>query len=279
MGAAVARALVQAGFEVSAWNRTPERAAPLAEDGVALCATVDQALKAGDAVILMLLDRAAAEDALGGHEGLLAGKDVINLMTGVPEEAADLAEVMTAAGARYLDGAIECYPSDIAAGGAVINCSGDAQVWSDHEKAVKAIAGRSAFVGTEPGAANVLDAALAGTFHSVALGALCEAFSFLRASGIDPSRPEIALDYWLDFLKEEALGMAKKLEGDEFTTVEATLSVYLAAIRQWRLTMLGVGQRATLMTAHMHNLEIAEATGCGELGFLSQVTSTSIQRS
>ena len=36
MGAPIARNLLAAGFEVSVWNRTAERAAPLAADGARL---------------------------------------------------------------------------------------------------------------------------------------------------------------------------------------------------------------------------------------------------
>ncbi|HEY3945044.1 MAG TPA: NAD(P)-binding domain-containing protein [Solirubrobacteraceae bacterium] len=48
MGLPMARNLARAGFEIRAWNRTPERARPLEEDGatVAVLDTADAALSA-----------------------------------------------------------------------------------------------------------------------------------------------------------------------------------------------------------------------------------------
>ncbi len=65
-------------------NRTPSRAEPLAAAGATVHSDVAAALDASDAVILMLLDLDAALDVLDGEFETLAGKAVINLMSGTP---------------------------------------------------------------------------------------------------------------------------------------------------------------------------------------------------
>lgn len=278
MGAAVAVALVDGGHNVNVWNRTASKAERLSTRGVKVSHDVASAVRDSDAVVLLLLDQDAALDAVGDALPELHGRAVINLMTGTPEQADALAALMAGTGACYLDGAIECYPRDIGRGDALINFSGDEAVWALHADAMRHLAGRSAFVSSDPGAANLLDAALAGTFHNVALGAFVEAVAFLSSRGVDPSAPEVALDYWFDLLKAEARHAVDIVAGGDFTTTEATLSVHLAAVRQWRETALLSGQRASLITAHMHNLEIAEASGSGGLAFASQVATASVRR-
>src|SRR3954470_18290913 len=54
MGAHLARRLAQAGFAVRAWNRTPDKLAPLVVHGVQPCAFVQDALRDADAAIVML---------------------------------------------------------------------------------------------------------------------------------------------------------------------------------------------------------------------------------
>jgi 3-hydroxyisobutyrate dehydrogenase len=72
MGAPIARNLLAAGFEVSVWNRTAERAAPLAADGARLSASPAKAAEGADVVLTMLADGDAVNGAMTGPEGALA---------------------------------------------------------------------------------------------------------------------------------------------------------------------------------------------------------------
>jgi len=56
MGAGMARSMRRAGLVVTAWNRTAEKAEPLAEDGVEVKRTVGDAVEGADAVVTMLFD-------------------------------------------------------------------------------------------------------------------------------------------------------------------------------------------------------------------------------
>lgn len=76
MGFAIARNLCAAGFDVRAWNRSPEKAQPLSEDGAEICESPAAAAAGADVVLTMLADAdvvsAAAAEAFpatreGGH--------------------------------------------------------------------------------------------------------------------------------------------------------------------------------------------------------------------
>src|SRR5215203_6272583 len=68
MGAPMARNLAAAGLEVSAWNRSRERAEPLAADGVEVADTPEEAVARADVVVTMLADGAAVEAVAGDLE-------------------------------------------------------------------------------------------------------------------------------------------------------------------------------------------------------------------
>ncbi len=64
MGAAMARNLARAGFDVRAWNRTREKAEPLAADGIRVTDTPAEAVEGADAVVTMLFDGNTVRDVM-----------------------------------------------------------------------------------------------------------------------------------------------------------------------------------------------------------------------
>jgi 3-hydroxyisobutyrate dehydrogenase len=66
MGAPMARNIARAGHEVRAWNRTRERAEPLAADGVTVCDTPAEAVGPADVLVTMLSDGPAVASVVDG---------------------------------------------------------------------------------------------------------------------------------------------------------------------------------------------------------------------
>lgn len=64
MGAPMARHLAQAGYDVTVWNRTIEKARPLAEHGATVAEDPAAAAAGADVVITMLTDGEAVEDVM-----------------------------------------------------------------------------------------------------------------------------------------------------------------------------------------------------------------------
>jgi 3-hydroxyisobutyrate dehydrogenase len=65
MGAGMARNLVRAGFAVTVWNRSAERARPLAEDGATVADDPAGAVSGADVVLTMLFDADAVTAVMG----------------------------------------------------------------------------------------------------------------------------------------------------------------------------------------------------------------------
>ncbi|MBA2558639.1 MAG: NAD(P)-dependent oxidoreductase [Propionibacteriales bacterium] len=278
MGSAVVRQLLAGGHEITVWNRTADRTAPLVEVGAKAEASVSEALRATDTALLCLLDYDICRRVLAEAQDAIAGRNIVNLATGKPKEAEEFAAAVAGWGGGYLDGAIEAYPEGIGESDALINLAGSTAVWEATRPVLLELGGGSVFVGTSPGLANVLDAALAGAFHNIALGGFLEAVSYATRAGVTTDALRDSLDYWVALLHHVLKEGLDAVDKNDFATDQVTLDVYLAAVRSWRESMISAGVRAPLMTANLHTLELTQAAGHGSSSIFAQVLTAGADR-
>ena len=115
MGSALARAIQHAGHELTVWNRSPEKMQAFIDDGVDAAADIVAAITASP-VILFNIDNYAVSNAIlqsAEIAPLLPGRTIVQLSTGTPNEADDIAAWMSAQQTCYLDGAVLAGPDDI----------------------------------------------------------------------------------------------------------------------------------------------------------------------
>ncbi|MGO8993819.1 MAG: NAD(P)-dependent oxidoreductase [Polyangiaceae bacterium] len=107
MGAPMAERLALQGFQVTGWNRSPERTARLAKAGAAVAASPAEAARGADFVVTMLSDAAALDAVLGGAKGLLEGLSpgalVIEMSTSGRAAARRAAKRVARAKGRFVD--------------------------------------------------------------------------------------------------------------------------------------------------------------------------------
>jgi 3-hydroxyisobutyrate dehydrogenase-like beta-hydroxyacid dehydrogenase len=100
MGSRMASRLPDAGHELTVWNRTAEKATPLAEAGAAVAATPAEAVRAAEVVVIMVSDPEALEAVTEGSEGVLSGLSegatVIQMSTVGPPAVERLAQLLPA---------------------------------------------------------------------------------------------------------------------------------------------------------------------------------------
>ncbi|MEU5153658.1 NAD(P)-dependent oxidoreductase [Glycomyces sp. NPDC021274] len=146
MGAAMARNLARAGHEVTAWNRSPEKAAPLAADGIRIAATPAEAVAEADAIVTMLHDGPAALDVMRqAAPALRPGARWIQSTTAGIEGIADLAAFAAEHGLVFFDAPVlgtrepaeagkltvlAAGPNDDSAANAVFDAVGATTVWT-----------------------------------------------------------------------------------------------------------------------------------------------------
>ncbi|TAJ99367.1 MAG: NAD(P)-dependent oxidoreductase [Chloroflexota bacterium] len=107
MGGAMAANVARAGFEVSAWNRTPGRATELGELGVHLVGNPAAVAAASDIVVTIVSDTPDVEAVLFGPDGVAAGAPrgslVVDMSTISPSATRDFAARLAGQGVAMLD--------------------------------------------------------------------------------------------------------------------------------------------------------------------------------
>ncbi|MCF7221365.1 NAD(P)-dependent oxidoreductase [Marilutibacter chinensis] len=159
MGGALARTLLRKGWRVTVWNRSPMRARALAAEGARTANDPVEAVAASPIVIVCLSNYPAMREVLGRCDGTLAGRVVVQLGNGTPQDARDGAAWAESRGAHYLDGTILAWPSQIGGEHTVILASGSDDAFARARDALQALAGASAHTGTRVDEAAALGAA------------------------------------------------------------------------------------------------------------------------
>lgn len=107
MGRGMSRNLLDAGHDLTVWNRTPERAEPLVEAGATLADSPAQLAGRVDVVISCVSDTPDVEEVLLGNSGVLAGANagtlVIDCSTISPQVTRDIAAALAERNIEMLD--------------------------------------------------------------------------------------------------------------------------------------------------------------------------------
>jgi 3-hydroxyisobutyrate dehydrogenase-like beta-hydroxyacid dehydrogenase len=215
MGTALARAWLAAGHPLTVWNRTPGRAAHLAAAGAEVADTAAAAVAANDLVVACLLDDASVRAALADAD--LAGKDLVDLTTGTPDEARARAAWAGERGARFLDGGIMAVPPMIGvegSGGHVLY-SGSRPLFDEHRAALAVPAG-TVYVGEDPGFAALHDVALLSAMTGMFAG-VAHAFALVRHEDVALKDFAPMLAGWLTAMAGYANGVAEQLDSGDYT--------------------------------------------------------------
>lgn len=229
MGAALASALLQSGRSVTVWNRSAEKAAPLVEAGASLAASPKEAIAASDASIVCIKTHKTTTEVLAPISEHLGGKTIIDLSTGGAEEATELVETLTAAGAQWHIGMINAYPSGIGKEETAILCAGPPEVWDRWQDAIRVLGGASAHVGTEAAAIPGLFAAMFTArqgfmFGLIYGGAVC------RRAGLPMEAFAAQVPVTLGMAGNYADLFMRTVPSRSYDDPGATVAVYLAAL-------------------------------------------------
>ena len=185
MGAGMARSLLRAGLEVAVWNRSADKAAPLADDGASVCATPVDAVRGADAVVTMLYDVDSVLDVVGGvvaeigHavwvQSATIGLDGIRRVAAFAEEH----------GLRVLDAPVLGTRKPAEDGDLVVLVSGSPTLRDSAQPVFDAIGSRTMWVGDDLGDASALKLAANAWVASIT-AATAQSVALARALGLDP---------------------------------------------------------------------------------------------
>lgn len=195
MGSGMAANLLKAGHDVTVYNRTPVKVAPLVARGAKAATTVADA-STGEAVMTMLANDAAVENVVFGAGGIIDSLPPGGMHVSSSTISVALSERLTAAhaaaGQRFVVAAVFGRPDVAAAGQLVIAAAGAPDAVRAAAPLLEAV-GKSTYVASDtPKVANLIK--LSGNFLIASLmESLGEAIALIGKAGVDRKQ-------YLDFL-------------------------------------------------------------------------------
>ncbi len=187
MGAGMAASLIRAGHELTVYNRTREKARPLADLGAKVAGSVADACRA-EAVFTMLADDRSVESVTLGGEGierhLAKGAVHISSSTISVQLAARLTEVHARAGQAFASVPVFGRPPAAAAGKLFVVAAGQTSVVERIKPLLEGLGPKVCVLSERPRDANLLK--LSGNFLITAMiEALGEMLALVEKGGLD----------------------------------------------------------------------------------------------
>ncbi len=187
MGAAMAANLVAAGHEVTAYNRSPDKAAALVERGATAAQSVAEAC-GGDVVVTMLADDDAVEAVAFGDGGILAslpsGATHVSSSTISVALAERLSSAHGSKGQRFVAAPVFGRPEAAQAAKLFVVAAGESDAVQALSPVFDAVGQRTFVVAEDPKAASLVK--LSGNFLiATVIESLGEALALVHKAGVD----------------------------------------------------------------------------------------------
>lgn len=196
MGSAMAANLVKAGYDVTVWNRTPAKCAPLLALGAKQGGSPREVAVDCDITFAMLADPAAAEEVFFGpdgvRDGLAAGRSYIDMSTVADTTACAIAQAVAAAGGRFLEAPVSGTKKPAEDGTLIILAAGDQNLYEEAAAPFDRMGKKHLFLGAAGQGARmklVVNMIMGGM-----MTAFCEGLALGRKGGLDGSQILEVLD-------------------------------------------------------------------------------------
>jgi 3-hydroxyisobutyrate dehydrogenase len=151
MGVAFAERMLDAGFPLAVFNRTPGKAEPLVQRGAEVLESAEDGLRRADVCVTSLTDDAALEAVALGEHGILAGaepgKVLIDMSTVSVEVSQRVAERADEAGVAFVRAPVSGNPTVVRGGNLTIIVSGPEETVGELDGLLRAIGPNVFYVG------------------------------------------------------------------------------------------------------------------------------------
>lgn len=261
MGAGMARSLLREGHEVTVWNRSTDKAEPLADDGARVAGTAADAVAGADVVITMLFDTDAVAQTV---EPVLAqfpdGAVWVQTSTVGIEGTDRLASLAHDAGVAFLDVPMLGTKAPAENGQLVVLASGPSSLREKVQPVFDAIGTRTQWVSETVGDASRLKLAI-NAWIGVMVNGIAQSVALARGLGLDPQQFLDAVDGGAVNAPYVQLKGKAMIDGDyspsfELDGVIKDTDLITAALRE-------AGVDTTLATAVRDRLAAASSDGHG----------------
>jgi 3-hydroxyisobutyrate dehydrogenase-like beta-hydroxyacid dehydrogenase len=224
MGSAIARTLLQKGYEVTVWNRDTAKTLPFRDMGAKIAPTAAAAIAANAITIMCVADYVASNKILHDDKTAQALRDrvLVQLSTGTPKQAREQDAFIKQQGGQCIHGGILAWPDQIGGEATTILVSANSNIYQQFESLLRALAGNLTYMGEEPGSSAALFMAvlayLAGNWIGFCHGALvCE------SEGLRPADFGLVMQAIAPILGDESKHMGEVIQHSRFTNPLSTV--------------------------------------------------------
>ena len=188
MGQPMSRRLLEAGHQLTVWNRTPEKSKALLAAGAAWGASPEAVAQVSDMVITMVTDSAASEEVICGRGGVLEGAHpgliLIDMSSIAPEMSRSIAARARAKEVAMLDAPVTGAPRLAADGKLGIMVGGPKETFEACMSIFEKMAAKIVYAGGN-GMGTTLKL-VNNLILGVAIEAAAEALVLATKAGLDP---------------------------------------------------------------------------------------------
>ena len=224
MGAGMARNLIGAGLDVTVWNRSPDRARPLADAGARIATDVAEAVAGADVVVTMLFDADSVAQVMEEALPAMAPDAVWVQMSTVGLEGTErLAALAARHDVAFLDAPVLGTKAPAEQGTLTVLVGGPSALRGAVTPVFDAIGSKTLWIGEQPGDGHKLKL-VANSWVGMVTAGTGQAIALAGALGLDP---QLFLDVIaggpLDLPYAQLKG--KSMIADEFPTSFAVSGV------------------------------------------------------
>lgn len=190
MGTPMAKNLINAGYNLTVYNRTSSKSNKLVEIGAQASDSPQKLFDETDIVFLMISDDHAVKSVFNGDEGLLKssskGKVIINMSTVSPQLSRDLAKTCNENGNTYVDAPVSGSIKQATDASLVIMVGADEKTFKSIEPLLEVL-GKKVFLIGDVGRGNETKLAV-NLFLSIITQGLSEVVLFANELGVESNQ-------------------------------------------------------------------------------------------
>ncbi len=224
MGSGIARALLEAGYDITVWNRTAAKAEPLVQAGATLAPDPAAAIGASP-ILLVCVDSFAVTREILSAAGVaqqLVGRTLLQASHGTPQEAREAERWAQEQGAAFLDVNLWAYPEQMGTPDARMIVAGAEDAYRRCEALLDALAGTVVYYGEQVEAASALDQAMTAFYYGAFVSSLHGA-RICEAAGIRTDRLADMMVQFMPLISETVKWVGDRVQADEYVGSLATL--------------------------------------------------------
>jgi len=196
LGSGMAENLLQKGHSVRVWNRTREKAMPLAAKGAQIADDPASCVRGASRVHLVLTSDDAVDAVIESLRPALAPTvSVYDHSTNLPQRVKERVARLRKEGVRYVSAPVFMSPRNAREASGMILLSGDATECAEHQATLAEMTGKALYVGAREDLA---------AFHKISgnglliglMGLVGDLVSMGRAQGLEPAEVLSLYEQW-----------------------------------------------------------------------------------